>query len=79
MLDDEGTLKKSEVVQKLYEGLKVLNESICRRTLISILESAGSSLNESSRSLLDQKDMFEKLDDLIHNEHMVQAYQSFDF
>lgn len=56
----------------------MLNESTCRRTLISILESAGSSLNESSRSLLDQKDMFEKLDDLIHNEHMVQAHQSFD-
>lgn len=64
---------------KLYSALKVFNESICRSTLVLIFQTAGNSLNESAHQMLEQKDMFENLDDLIHNEHMVQSYHSFDF
>lgn len=68
-----------EELQQLYDEYKTANQAICRNSLMITLESAGNSLNESSRALLNQEDMMTKLDDLIHNEHMMHAHQSICF
>ena len=58
---------------------RVLNEFFCRKALMSVLECAGNSLHESTQSLLNQKEMTSNLDDLLHNEHMVQCHQGYAF
>ena len=59
-----------------FTALKTSNQALCRKSLLSILESAGSSLSESSLKLLNQEEMMTKLDDLIHNEHMLRSHQA---
>ena len=61
---------------KFFVALKTSNQALCRKSLLSILESAGSSFSESSLKLLNQEEMMTKLDDLIHNEHMLRSHQA---
>ena len=63
----------------MFRLYRVLNESLCRSALMSILEGAGNTLHESTQSLLNQEDMTSNLDDLLHNDHMVQCQQGFAF
>ena len=62
--------------EEIYTLYKVVFQSICRNTLISIMELAGKQLSEATGKLLEQEDLMTKLDDLLHNEHMVRSHQS---
>jgi hypothetical protein len=41
-----------ESLQQIYNLYKVVNQSICRNTLINIMEVAGNRINESAGMLL---------------------------
>ena len=45
-------IQMKDVVQEIYTLYKVVNQSICRNTLINIMEVAGNRLNESAGMLL---------------------------
>ena len=66
--------KEWELHEKLYVSYKTLNESICRKILLLIFSQSGQSLNESSRSLLNNKTIMTRLDDLIHNSYMTAVH-----
>ena len=45
-------IQMKDAVQEIYTLYKVVNQSICRNTLINIMEVAGNRLNESAGMLL---------------------------
>jgi len=57
----------------------VLNEAICRTTLITIMSSTAHQITASSQQLLNKDEMCSRLDDLVHNYHMASAHQSIAF
>ena len=63
-----------ERLRKIFLGYKVLNEAICRSTLITILSETADKVSESSRKLLDQEELKKRIDDLIHNSHMIAVH-----
>ena len=63
-----------EAHSKLFKGYKVLNEAICRTTLITIMSSCAHKVTESSRQLLNKDEMCSRLDDLVHNYHMARSH-----
>lgn len=65
--------------RKVFIAQKVLNEAICRDTLITILGETGDKLSESSREMLNKEELRTRLDDLIHNNHMVVVHQAVYF
>ena len=44
--------QSQESLQQIYNLYKVVNQSICRNTLINIMEVAGNRINESAGMLL---------------------------
>ena len=49
---------------------------MCRQSLITILSQVADKVNEKSRLLLDKDELRTRLDDLIHNNHMVAVHHS---
>ena len=58
----------------IFNLYKVVYQSICRNTLMKIMDVAGKKLSEATSSLLQQKELKTRLDDLIHNENMVRLH-----
>ncbi len=46
---------------------------------MTLFSSVGDNINESSRSLLNNKQIMTRLDDLIHNSYMTAAHEAFYF
>ena len=66
-------------LNKVFIAQKVLNEGICRETLITILGETADKLSAESREMLNKEDLRTRLDDLIHNNHMTAVHQSIRF
>jgi len=66
-------------LETLFTQYKVLNEALCRDTLIIIMSQMADQVSDESRQLLNKEELKTRLDDLIHNFHMTSAHQSVAF
>ena len=80
-LNDDGFFAKPAQVKltACFTGLKVLNEALCRDTLVTIMSQMADQVSDESRQLLNKEELRTRLDDLVHNYHMTHAHQSLDF
>ena len=61
-------------MKKIFIEQRVLNEAICRDTLITILSETADKLSVETREMLNKEELRTRLDDLIHNNHMIAVH-----